>query len=1014
MKKTVYILSASLLVGIALSFLFSKSQPEQLVGATSYKINPFTGELDRVDTSSGGGSTTTLTATQVAYGSPDNTVTSSANFTFNSSTNQLLVPNVSSTNVTTTKVSVSNYTDFSETSSPATPMSDNIRVWAEDAGGFSHLHFKDSAGLDYEIARDNIHTVRNNTTSTISKGQWVYITGSTGVFPTVALAKADTSTTGAAFGIAVADISTNSFGQVMTLGDVQNVNTSAFLDGDVLYLSPTIAGEATTTAPTSTYIFQRLGVVVKSSAGAGIIAVTIGGEFDPTMTQTLTNKTLTGAIIENSSIGASLPSTGNFTSVTSTNLSISGLTSLTGLTFTNASGTSVTTTNLSVSGALALPANSVTDAMVVAGLTISGGTIENTPIGASTPSTAIFTNATTTNLNVGGLVVTNPARFASGDSSSPAIYLSTDSNTGFYSVVDGVTGYVSNAAVQLLFGANTGLGAPTKSIRLEDSVGIGWSTNPVAVSDDALIYLSAANTLSVIGTSLFTVEGVITSTALITTNATTTNLSVSGLTAIQGLTFTNATGTGYLSIATTTITGGFFQTDFTDCDADNQTVAYDVTTGKFGCGDDDSGAGAVSLTNTLLAFGDAANQITSSTALSFNTTSLRLIVNGTVSSTNGLFINATSTNFNVTGLSFSTANGTSITSTNASFSNTVIGAGTFNSLQGIGFSSVQAFVGQFTGLTVAGGFTVGSVSTTGSSGDSKFVGLTFTNATGTAQLRIATTTITGGFNQTGLGDCDTNSSSLRYDSTTQKIQCAQIGSREFTYIVTSTGSSVWTKPATSTGFIGVRVWCVGGGGGGGGSGTAGNIGAGGGGGGCSYRTISAAQLSATTSVVVGAAGALGAAGNNAGTSGGTSSFGSFISCTGGTGGLAGNGASTQSTGGVGSGGNINGSGRNGRESGAYTDSYRGYGGAACTNQGDVSADQLQDSLSNTMSGGGILGMWGGGGGQRPGNWDANSRNGNGGQYFGGGGSGGQKVGAGADAAGAAGTQGVIVIQELYQ
>lgn len=197
------------------------------------------------------------------------------------------------------------YTDFTEIADPSNPTSNILRLSAQDNGGFGQLHFKNSNGLDYQLARDNIHTVRNNTGSTITKGSVVYINGSTGVFPTIALADNDSPSTMPAAGIVVADITTASFGQMMTLGDVQNIDTSAFSDGDILYVSST-AGALTTTKPTGTSIQQRVGVVVKgASAGAGIIAVLIGGEFDPADTATFTNKsidltnnTLTGTTAE--------------------------------------------------------------------------------------------------------------------------------------------------------------------------------------------------------------------------------------------------------------------------------------------------------------------------------------------------------------------------------------------------------------------------------------------------------------------------------------------------------------------------------------------------------------------------------------------------------------------------------------------------------------------------------------------------------------------------------------------
>jgi len=297
------------------------------------------------------------------------------------------------------------------------------------------------------------------------------------------------------------------------------------------------------------------------------------------------------------------------------------------------------------------------------------------------------------------------------------------------------------------------------------------------------------------------------------------------------------------------------------------------------------------------------------------------------------------------------------------------------------------------------------------SGLTSLAGLTFTNATGTGQFNIATTTVTGGFFQTGMGDCDVSSSTLQYDVTTGKFSCFSRPRMSNTQIYTV--SSTWLKPVTSTGFTGIYVWCAGGGGGGGGAGTAGNIGGGGGGGGASYRFIASSTLASTSSVqvTVGVAGTKGAAGNNNGAAGGTSSFGNFITCTGGAGGNASNGAASVAAGGVGSGGDVNGTGRDGREPGAYTDSYRGIGGAAGADQGDTG--DLANANTHAIGPDGILGVLAGAGGPRPGEWDANSRAGSSGASFGGGGSGGQKVGAGADMAGGDGKQGAVQIIELY-
>lgn len=214
-------------------------------------------------------------------------------------TNQVLVGNGTGTSTWSTSLSgltlgVANYIDFDEIAEPSNPAASDLRLWAESNGGFGQLHFKNSNGLDYQLGRDNIHTVRNNSGVTISKGEWVYISGSTGQFPEVTKARANSMTTMPAAGMAVADISDSSFGQIMTEGDIQGIDTSAFNAGDILYVSTATAGASTTTEPTGTNIDQRVGVVVTSNPANGVIAVLVGDAINPGQTATLTNKSIDG------------------------------------------------------------------------------------------------------------------------------------------------------------------------------------------------------------------------------------------------------------------------------------------------------------------------------------------------------------------------------------------------------------------------------------------------------------------------------------------------------------------------------------------------------------------------------------------------------------------------------------------------------------------------------------------------------------------------------------------------
>ena len=126
--------------------------------------------------------------------------------------------------------------------------------------------------------------VRNTTVSTIAKGSFVYIDGSNGTVPTIqkALANAD-ATSARTFGIAEADIPSNTDGYVTNQGLITGIDTSGVADGAVLWLSPTIAGAFTTVKPAGPDHGVLLGITVKGgSVGSGSIYVFIknGAELD--------------------------------------------------------------------------------------------------------------------------------------------------------------------------------------------------------------------------------------------------------------------------------------------------------------------------------------------------------------------------------------------------------------------------------------------------------------------------------------------------------------------------------------------------------------------------------------------------------------------------------------------------------------------------------------------------------------------------------------------------------------
>jgi len=69
--------------------------------------------------------------------------------------------------------------------------------------------------------------------------------------PTIALARADSFTTCEVIGMATHDIPNNTVGKVTTFGLVNDLDTSAFADGAIIYLSASTAGLITSTVPSS-------------------------------------------------------------------------------------------------------------------------------------------------------------------------------------------------------------------------------------------------------------------------------------------------------------------------------------------------------------------------------------------------------------------------------------------------------------------------------------------------------------------------------------------------------------------------------------------------------------------------------------------------------------------------------------------------------------------------------------------------------------------------------------------
>lgn len=147
---------------------------------------------------------------------------------------------------------------------------------ASTNNGFTRLEQDNEAATNLVYGRDNAFIAKNTSGSTISKGQVVYVTGSTGNVPNVSLAQANASGTIPTIAIAADSIANNAFGQIMYAGILSGIDTSAFSSGDKLFVSPTVAGGLTNVRPSGTTNFvQRVGTVLVSGVGNGSIQILI-------------------------------------------------------------------------------------------------------------------------------------------------------------------------------------------------------------------------------------------------------------------------------------------------------------------------------------------------------------------------------------------------------------------------------------------------------------------------------------------------------------------------------------------------------------------------------------------------------------------------------------------------------------------------------------------------------------------------------------------------------------------
>lgn len=128
-------------------------------------------------------------------------------------------------------------------------------------------------GVTVQVGQEEVVRARNQTGSTITNGQVVYVNGASGSRPTVALALATSTLSDKVIGICTYDIAHNAVGYITRGGLVRDVDTFAWAEGTELYVSDSVAGGLTSTPPVAPNHAVRVGVVLYSHSSNGIIMV---------------------------------------------------------------------------------------------------------------------------------------------------------------------------------------------------------------------------------------------------------------------------------------------------------------------------------------------------------------------------------------------------------------------------------------------------------------------------------------------------------------------------------------------------------------------------------------------------------------------------------------------------------------------------------------------------------------------------------------------------------------------
>lgn len=166
-------------------------------------------------------------------------------------------------------ISTPDYIDFHTTAGASTAVG---RVFWD---GGTTLNVGMTANVTGKVMEDQFFYIKAS--SAITKGQVIMFTGAVGASGVLTGAPATGVTDGSyIMGVAAEDLALNAFGLVQCGGILRGLNTSAFVDGAILWYNPAVTGGLTSTKPSAPNVKVQIAAVVNAgSGGSGSIQIRV-------------------------------------------------------------------------------------------------------------------------------------------------------------------------------------------------------------------------------------------------------------------------------------------------------------------------------------------------------------------------------------------------------------------------------------------------------------------------------------------------------------------------------------------------------------------------------------------------------------------------------------------------------------------------------------------------------------------------------------------------------------------